>query len=95
MKAVKLHSEKIVYADGAIRDEVVWRVPSPVPPSGHAYKYRLAYIVDRVRIIGYDNERGKGDHVHRDGGEYPYTFRGPAEVVADFRAEIEKVRNRR
>jgi hypothetical protein len=95
MKAVRLHSEKLVYADVAIREEVVWRVPSPVAPSQHAYKYRLAYIVGSIRVIGYDNERGKGDHVHRGGGEHPYEFRGPAEVVTDFREEVEKERNRR
>jgi hypothetical protein len=30
-------------------------VPSP---------YRLALVVDGERVIGYDNERGKGDHKH-------------------------------
>src|SRR5215213_3973566 len=83
VNAVKLHSEKLVYDDGAIREEVVWRVPSPVPPSGHGYKYRLVYIVNGARVIGYDNERGKGDHDHRHGIEQPYAFRGLAEVIAD------------
>lgn len=95
MRAVRLHSEKLVYTDGAIREEVVWRVPSPVAPSQHAYKYRLAYIVGGIRVIGYDNERGKGDHIHRDGGEHPYEFRGPAEVIMDFRKDVERERSRR
>ena len=38
MDAVRLHAEKLVYADGAIREEVIWRVPAPVPPSQHGYK---------------------------------------------------------
>jgi len=53
---------------------VIWRVPKPVPPTEHGYKYRAVYVVDGVRIVGFDNERGKGDHCHMDGKELPYTF---------------------
>ena len=94
MKAVLLHAEKRVYADGAIREEVVWRVPSPVPPSEHPFKYRLVYAVGGRRIIGYDNERGKGDHVHRHGVESPYRFRGVIAAIEDFRAEVTRERSR-
>lgn len=59
MNAVRLHAEKLVYADGAIREEVIWRVPAPVPPSQHGYKYRLVYVVQGRRVIGFDNERGR------------------------------------
>jgi len=37
-------------------------VPTPVPPTTHGFKYRLVYIVNGVRVVGFDNERGKGDH---------------------------------
>ena len=43
---------------------VVWRVPDPVPPSGHRFKYRLVYVESGRRVVGFDNERGKGDHKH-------------------------------
>ncbi|HWX51550.1 MAG TPA: DUF6516 family protein [Roseomonas sp.] len=92
VQAVRLHSEKLVFADGAIREEVIWRVPAPVPPSQHAYKYRLVYIVGGQRRIGYDNERGKGDHRHHHGAEFPYTFRGLAALLEDFRADVRKER---
>lgn len=67
---------KNITPDGAIIEWVVWRVPEPVPPTHHGYKYRAAYIVNGERVIGFDNERGKGDHCHIDGREIPYTFRG-------------------
>jgi hypothetical protein len=38
-------------------------VPEPVSPLEHRIKYRLV----NVRVVGYDNERGKGDHKHRYG----------------------------
>jgi hypothetical protein len=93
MDAIRLHTEKLVFADGAIREEVIWRVPSPVPPSEHGYKYRLVYVVNGTRVIGYDNERGKGDHRHHHGAEHPYRFRGLAALLDDFRAEVEQERS--
>lgn len=53
-------------------EAVVWRVPVPVGPSGHAYKYRLAYIVDGQTVVGFGNERGKGDHCHIGGIQRSY-----------------------
>lgn len=50
---------------GDLMEMVVWRVPKPVPPCGHCFKYRLVYVVNGTRVIGYDNERGKGDHRRR------------------------------
>jgi len=40
-----------------------------VPPCGHAFKYRLVYVLNGERLVGFDNERGKGDHQHLDGKE--------------------------
>lgn len=71
---------------------IVWRVPSPVPPGSHYFKYRLAYVVDGERVIGYDNERGKGDHRHFQGTETPYELASIDEVLADFVAEVEEHR---
>jgi hypothetical protein len=68
---------------------VVWTVPNPVPPSGHGFKYRLVYVVDGERVVGYDNERGKGDHKHLGGVEVPYRFVDVETLVADFMADVE------
>ena len=67
---------------------VVWRVPTPVPPTEHGFKYRAVYAKDGVRIVGFDNERGKGDHCHLDGQEMPYTFTGVGPLVEDFIAAV-------
>ena len=66
----------------------MWGVPTPVSPSQHGYKYRAAYMVKGVRVVGFDNERGKGDHCHLDGMELPYTFAGVEQLVEDFIAAV-------
>jgi hypothetical protein len=42
----------------------IWEVASPVIGSAHKLKYSLFYGVNGKRLVGYDNERGKGDHRH-------------------------------
>ena len=75
---------KDVTADGAILEVVIWKVPKPVPPTDHGYKYSAVYVVDGVRIVGFDNERGKGDHCHLDGIEVPYAFTGVDQLIEDL-----------
>ncbi len=72
------------YDDGAMVRMLIWDVPSPVPPSGHCFKYRLVYIRHGKRIIGFDNERGKGDHRHDGDEESPYTFVDVPTLIHDF-----------
>lgn len=90
MKATKIIHTKEEYGDGFI-EVVIWNVPQPIPPSEHAFKYRLVYIVEGNRVVGYDNERGKGDHKHLNDQESPYTFVNPAQLMADFMQDIEGV----
>lgn len=92
MKAVLITDFKDVADDGSIVHMVVWRVPEPVPPTTHGFKYRLVYIVNGERVIGFDNERGKGDHCHLDGKERPYTFQTIDRLIDDFIAEVGKRR---
>jgi hypothetical protein len=75
---------KNVFPDGSILELVVWRVPKPVPPSTHLYKYRAVYIVNGSRILGFDNERGKGDHRHVNDIESPYHFTTVEQLVEDI-----------
>jgi len=79
---------KNITADGAILEVVVWKVPAPVPPTEHGYKYSAVYVVDGIRVVGFDNERGKGDHCHLDGMEVPYTFTGVEQLIEDFIAAV-------
>ncbi len=68
---------------------------NPVPPTTHGLKYSLVYIVEGARVIGYDNERNKGDHRHFKGKETPYRFRSIEELLADFVADVERLRSKR
>ena len=79
---------KDVTADGAILEVLIWKVPKPVPPTDHGYKYSAVYVVDGVRTVGFDNERGKGDHCHPDGVEVPYAFTGVDQLIEDFIAAV-------
>jgi hypothetical protein len=79
---------KDVTPDGAILEVVVWKVPQPVPPTEHGYKYSAVYILDGVRVVGFDNERGKGDHCHLDGKEAPYHFTDVEQLLEDFIAAV-------
>lgn len=90
--ATLIHDFKNVAEDGSIIQMVVWRVPEPVPPTTHGLKYRLVYVVDGVRVVGFDNERGKGDHCHIDGDELPYRFTTIEQLIEDFIAAMEKRR---
>src|SRR5271170_7538875 len=92
-KARLLIRERVVYPDGALAEFVVWVVPSPIEPSRHAFKYRLAYVVGGKWLIGYDNERGKGDHRHMLDRERSYRFTTIDALLADFVADIEKARS--
>jgi len=52
----------------------------------------MVYIVNANRVVGFDNERGKGDLCHLDGIERSYDFTTVEQLMADFIAEIEKRR---
>ena len=92
MEAALLFHQRIDYEDGAIVEMVIWRVPSPVPPSEHDFKYSLFYGRPGVRKLGYDNERGKGDHRHFKGVEAPYMFKSVEQLMVDFWSEVRTLR---
>ena len=94
MKATLIFRLKHELDDGAIVEMVIWRVPHRVPGSSHDFKYRLCYGRRGRRVVGYDNERGKGDHRHMRGREFPYRFNSPEKLVADFLADVEDARRR-
>jgi hypothetical protein len=89
MKAELLHSFKRTFTDGALVEMKVWRVPAPVPGSNHPYRYRLFYGYPGQRVVGYDNERGKGDHRHIEGHEEPYVFVSVERLLEDFIRDVE------
>jgi hypothetical protein len=93
MKARLITRTKNITTDGDILEVVIWRVPKPVPPTEHGYKYSAVYIVHGVRVVGFDNERGKGDHCHLDGIEVPYDFQTIDQLIEDFIAAVDARRS--
>jgi hypothetical protein len=85
-------NEKTIFEDGSILQIRIWSVPKPVPPASHGYKYSLFYGRPGERLVGFDNERGKGDHKHVQGAETDYTFVSLRQLLSDFRAEVERVK---
>ena len=88
MKAVLLLRTRIAYSKAGFAELVLWQVPRPVAGSTHAFKYRLAYVVDGVCVVRYDNEVGKGDHRHVGEKERAYHFDTPDKLMADFQRDI-------
>jgi hypothetical protein len=93
VKAKPLLHERRVLAEDAFVELVVWQVPSPVLGSAHSFKYRLAFIVNGMCMLRYDNEAGKGDHKHLGGQEVPYAFITPAQLLADFWNDVDHWRS--
>jgi hypothetical protein len=89
MKATLITRFKDVTPEGCIIELVIWKVPEPVPPTLHGYKYRAVYTVEGKRVVGFDNERGKGDHCHIDDIEVPYVFTSVEQLVEDFIAAVD------
>lgn len=91
MATLILHRKR-QFDDGAISEMRLWLVPSPVRGSRHAFKYSLFYGRGGERLIGYDNEPGKGDHRHYGDREEPYLFTSPEQLMADFLADVRAAR---
>jgi len=84
--------ERSEQADGSFYEIVIWRVAAPISPCKHHFKYRLVWIKDGKRWIGFDNERGKGDHFHHRNTESRYQFESIEKLLEDFIQEIERCR---
>ncbi len=83
-KAERLFHSREELGDGTVIELRLWRVPEPVSPSPHSFKYALFYGRPGERLVLFDNERGKGDHYHIREVERPYTFTTPERLMADF-----------
>ena len=90
--AVLLYHDKAAFADGAIVEMKIWRLPDATGERPHGLKYSLYYGRAGERIVGYDNEAGKGDHRHLRDVEMPYAFTGVDALVADFLADVRRER---
>lgn len=92
MKATRMIKVRQPVGDNAFVEIVVWQVPAPIAGSHHRFKYRLAYIVDDVCVVRYDNEAGKGDHKHLGQQEVPFIFTDVDTLLADFWHDVNQWR---
>jgi len=92
MKAVKIVDYRIVLPNGILVQAVVWELPAPVPPTTHGFKYRLAAIKDGQRVLGFDNERGKGDHRHDGNTESAHVFVSVEQLLKDFTEAVKELK---
>jgi hypothetical protein len=93
-RARLIRDRKRRYDDGMIVGMVLWEVPEPVRGSNHGLKYSLFYGSEKARLIGYNNEAGKGDHRHYGAVEDPYRFTTAKRLLEDFLADARAVRRR-
>jgi hypothetical protein len=89
--ALVFHSKR-VFDDGAIAELKIWALPEQVLGSTHRLKYSLYYGLSGRRLVGYDNERGKGDHRHYGDREEAYAFTTVEQLVADFENDVTMLR---
>jgi hypothetical protein len=90
MKASLIRHVKGVDELGNIIEVKMWEIAALTADKVYSYKYSLVYIVNGVRVIGYDNAEGRGDHRHYRDTERPYRFKSLSQLVADFYEDIEK-----
>lgn len=90
MNAVELIRRRVIVADNAFVEIVVWQVPIPVESCAHHFKYRLAFVVNGECVVRYDNEAGKEDHKHIGNTEFPYEFVNPHQLLKDFMDDIRR-----
>ncbi|MFN7618585.1 MAG: toxin-antitoxin system TumE family protein [Brevundimonas sp.] len=92
MKARLIREDEVGVGEDEAMHIRVWEVPVPVVGSTHFYKYSLAFVCDEVCVVRFDNERGKGDHVHIGDAEMPYEFHDLARLELDFRRTVREWR---
>ena len=81
--------ERRIIAEDRFAEIVIWRLPRPAEGSTHDFKYRMAFVVDQVCVLRFDNETGKGDHKHVGEREVPYRFTDLATLQSDFWKDVE------
>lgn len=90
--SVLIHDEKLIFDDEHILQMRIHKVKNRVLGSNHDLKYSLFYGNSSGRLLAYDNERGKGDHIHIGSQELPYTFTTVEALVSDFLNGVKSLR---
>ncbi|PIP81440.1 MAG: hypothetical protein CO113_10515 [Elusimicrobia bacterium CG_4_9_14_3_um_filter_62_55] len=93
MRALLIHSLKLIDEAGGIEERKIWRIAkSEKNPDG--VRYRLAYIPrgQKRPAVLYDNHHPKGHHKHIGERQVAYAFDGVGKLLKDFESDIEALR---
>lgn len=90
MKAELIIHDRVKDRRGGIVETKVWSIPL-TSDKPHGFKYSLVYIKDGLRIVGYGNAEGKGDHRHYHRKETRYKFMGIEKLFEDFYRDLREV----
>ena len=91
--AVLLYYKKEITIEGDLIKMKIWKI-NKSKDFPYGLKYSLVYIHNGKRILGYDNERGKGDHKHYFGKEEKYNFIDIDILSYDFVDEVKNIRRK-
>ena len=94
MVARLIENQKLTLDDGSIIQIKIWRLPDVTVERPHGLKYSLLHGRPGERIIGYDNETGKGDHRHYREREESYRFTTFEALILDFMNDVKEERKR-
>lgn len=88
MKAEPILQEKRILLnrrteEAAIAELKIWKVPrSKHYPTGQ--KFSLFLVARGRTIVGIDNHKPKGPHLHLGKEEFPYVYKNPSQLLNDF-----------
>lgn len=91
MNATLRFQKRRTLPDGTIIEMVIWELPEKTAERPHGFKYRLYCGKGGRCLVRYDNEQGKGDHIHYGEREVPYRFTTLDRLRADFRADVARL----
>lgn len=88
MKAEALFREKRVIfnrktKEVAVAEIKIWKVPKSVQYPG-GVKFSLFLVSEGKVIMGVDNHKPKGPHLHLGEREFPFEYSTPEKLLADF-----------
>ena len=83
-KAELLIRQRDDLPNGVIIDVKIWKLPNADTERPHGLKYSLYCGQRGRRLVGYDNERGKGDHRHILEREEALVFISLEQLIEDF-----------
>ena len=92
MSTQLIFHEKKITKEADIIEIKIWRVPKTSEfPEG--IKYSLIFIHGFTRVLGYDNEHGKGHHKHVYDIESKIHFKNWRDLIKRFRNEVNQLRS--